>query len=381
VSSNDLTLAATSAEEHAAFLATRKDVSFMQRPEWAQIKPAWRGLSLGWFSGGRQVGAALVLMRPAPVVRKSLAYLPDGPVIDFAEFAPRDVFSTLAEYLKTHGAFALRVGPSVDTTTWKAVDVRKAMGSGRLEDLSQLEHTGNSAVSDQVVAALQSLGFSHLDSGMDFAAGQPEYVARVPLVDAESQPLSIDQVMAGFSQSARRETRQSLKAPLDIVVGETADMDRFHALYSTTADRQDFTGRPLEYFTNLHRTLNAAQPGSCSLYIASQEGRDLAAAIRLRSGNRSWYVYGASSNEERKLNAPKALQHRMLADALDEGCVYLDQGGVTPTLKRGDAHGGLSYFKTSMGCDVIRTVGEWELPLNRLLAWGFDKFMVWRANR
>jgi lipid II:glycine glycyltransferase (peptidoglycan interpeptide bridge formation enzyme) len=380
VSSNELRLAAISAEEHAAFLASRKDVSFMQRPEWAQIKPAWRGLSLGWFSGDEQVGAALVLMRPAPVVRKSLAYLPDGPVIDFAQFSPESVLRTLSEHLKANGAFALRIGPSVNTTTWKAVDVRKAMGSGQLEDLSQLEHTKNSAAADAVTAALQSLGFNHLDSGMDFAAGQPEYVARVPLVDAESQPLTIDQVMAGFSQSARRETRQSLKAELDIVVGETSDMDRFHALYSTTADRQDFTGRPLEYFTNLHKTLNDAQPGSCSLYIASHEGRDLAAAIRLRSGNRSWYVYGASSNEQRKLNAPKALQHRMLSDALEEGCLYLDQGGVTPTLKRGDAHGGLSYFKTSMGCDIIRTVGEWELPLNRVLAWGFDKFMAWREK-
>ncbi|MGO1318691.1 MAG: lipid II:glycine glycyltransferase FemX [Galactobacter sp.] len=380
MSSDELSLAAISAEEHAAFLATRRDVSFMQRPEWAQIKPAWRGLSLGWFSGGVQVGAALVLMRPAPVVRKSLAYLPDGPVIDFAEFAPERVLRTLSEYLKSNGAFALRIGPSVDSTTWKAVDVRKAMGSGQLEDLSQLAHTVNDSEAAAVTAALQSQGFSHLDSGMDFAAGQPEYVARVPLVDEHANPLTMDQVMAAFSQSARRETRQSLKAPLDIVVGATEDMDRFHALYATTADRQDFTGRPLEYFTNLHRTLNAAQPGSCTLYIASHEGRDLAAAVRLRSGNRSWYVYGASSNEERKLNAPKALQHRMLSDALEEGCVYLDQGGVTPTLQRSDAHGGLSYFKTSMGCDVIRTVGEWELPLNRILSWGFDKFMAWREK-
>jgi hypothetical protein len=33
-----------------------------------------------------------------------------------------------------------------------------------------------------------------------------------------------------------------------------------------------------------------------------------------------------------------------------------------------------------MGCDIIRTVGEWELPLNRVLAWGFDKFMAWREK-
>lgn len=381
MSTPELSVRPISAQEHTHFLSERTDVSFMQRPEWAEVKPAWRGESVGWFQGDQQVGAALILLRTAPIIRRSLAYVPDGPVIDFEAHTADQVFSALADHLRTRGAFALRIGPSVDTARWSALEVRKAMGTGQLEDLSQLEADQAPGAAASVVAALQKAGYNHLDSGMDFAAGQPEYVARVPLVGQDDEQLDIDQVMATFSQSARRETKQSLKKDLNIEVGTTQDMERFHRLYSTTADRQDFTGRPLDYFTTLHSVLNEAQPGSCVLYIASYEGQDLAAAIRLRSGNRSWYVYGASSNEHRKLNAPKALQHRMLADAIDEGCIYLDQGGVTPTLQRSGAHGGLSYFKTSMGCDIVRTVGEWELPLSRPLAWAFDKYMQWRERR
>lgn len=381
MSNQSLTLRRISSDEHSRFLNTLPGVSILQRPEWAQVKGEWRGESLGWFDGQTQVGAALVLHRAAPIIGRTLAYVPDGPVIDFAAYPAAQVLSQLTTHLKKNGAFALRVGPAADRTVWSAIDVRKAMGAGELKELWELEPARRFPEGEQLDAALAQAGFSRLDAGLDFAAGQPEYVARVPLVTPEGARLDIDQVLALFSQSARRETRQSLKADLQIEVGTTADMARFHALYATTADRQEFTGRPLSYFENLHSSLNAAVPGSCVLYFASHEGQDLATAVRIRSGNLSWYLYGASGNEHRKLNAPKALQHRMLADAINEGCIYLDQGGVTPTLQRGEAHGGLSYFKTSMGCDVVRTLGEWEIPLSKPLAWGFQKYMDFRARR
>jgi len=376
-----LSLRRISSKDHADFLDGRAEVSFLQRPEWALVKPDWRAESLGFFDGDTQVGAALVLHRQAPVVKRSLAYVPDGPVVDFSKYSSRDVLPLLADHLRKGGAFALRIGPAVDRTVWSAVDVRKAMGAGELNSLDQLKPVQRFPEGDKLANELTALGFSRLDAGLDFAAGQPEYVARVPLVDQDGKQLDVDQVLARFSQSGRRETRQSLKQDLTIEVGTEQDMDRFHALYATTADRQEFTGRPVSYFRTLHKALNQAVPGSCTLYFASKDGVDLATAIRLRSGKLSWYLYGASGNEQRKLNAPKALQHRMISDAISEGCLYLDQGGVTPTLSRQDAHGGLSYFKTSMGCDVVRTEGEWELPLRKILAWGFDKYMAWRARR
>ncbi len=380
MSTSTLALRSITPEEHTSFLEGRSGVSFMQRPEWAAVKGGWRGESLGWFEGETLVGAALVLHRSMPVLKRTLAYLPDGPVLDFERYPASVSLPPLTAHLKRHGAFAVRLGPAVDRTVWSAVDVRKAMGAGELKQLSELTPAASLPAGDALAADLAALGFKHLDAGLDFAAGQPEYVARVPLVSADGAALDMDGVLALFSQSARRETRQSLKADLEIEVGTTADMGRFHALYSTTADRQDFTGRPLSYFENLHSTLNAAVPGSCTLYFASFGGKDLATALRVRSGDLAWYLYGASGNEERKRNAPKALQHRMLADSLAEGCLSLDQGGVTPTLQRGEAHGGLSYFKTSMGCDVVRTEGEWELPLRRFLAWGFEKYMAFRAR-
>ena len=81
----DLTVAAISAEEHLAFLEAQRSASFLQTPAWAAVKPEWRAESIGWrTAAGELVGAALVLHRPIPRLRRwTLAYLPEGPVIDW----------------------------------------------------------------------------------------------------------------------------------------------------------------------------------------------------------------------------------------------------------------------------------------------------------
>ena len=70
--------------QHLDWVARRRTVSFLQLPEWGDVKAGWRSESLGWFLGSRLVGAGLVLYRPVPrLPQRSLAYLPEGPDIDW----------------------------------------------------------------------------------------------------------------------------------------------------------------------------------------------------------------------------------------------------------------------------------------------------------
>src|SRR5207248_2159617 len=82
--SNDLAVGPISAAEHLAFVRAQRSVSFLQTPAWARVKTAWRSESLGWFDGRQLIGAGLVLHRPVPGLKRwTLAYLPEGPVIDW----------------------------------------------------------------------------------------------------------------------------------------------------------------------------------------------------------------------------------------------------------------------------------------------------------
>src|SRR6266545_7148945 len=110
--------------EHAAYVAAQPSASFLQTPGWAAVKSDWKAESLGWYDGERLVGAGLVLYRQLPRVKRYLAYLPEGPVIDW-ESDDLDAWLTpMLDHHKGQGAFGVRMGPPVITARWTAAQVK-----------------------------------------------------------------------------------------------------------------------------------------------------------------------------------------------------------------------------------------------------------------
>ncbi|WP_240759218.1 peptidoglycan bridge formation glycyltransferase FemA/FemB family protein, partial [Phytoactinopolyspora endophytica] len=120
--SSALTVRQISRDEHLAAIAARTSVSFLQTPAWAQVKRDWKSESIGWFDGDTIVGAGLILYRQAPKIRRYLAYLPEGPAIDWESAAKagdlKRWLDPLAAHVKAFGAFGLRMGPWVTTRVW-----------------------------------------------------------------------------------------------------------------------------------------------------------------------------------------------------------------------------------------------------------------------
>lgn len=353
----------------------------MQLPAWAGVKREWRAEYLGWYDGaGTLRASAQVLHRPVPLLKHTLAYLPEGPVADWGSVAPGALTSPMLAHFRRNRVFLVRMGVPVLRRSWPAGAIRKALSAGNHALMTELDPLDTNPQADALAQALRSAGWSKQEAGEDFAAGQPEFQARIPLTGADGQALDVDGVLAQMNQNARRETRKAASGPLEVQVGGAEDIGRFHALYRETAERDGFTGRPAHYFTMMYNALNAHAPGTCTLYFAVHDGQDLATAIRVHTGTGAWYAYGASSAAERKLFAPKALIHRMVADSLAEGCAFLDHGGVSATLSKDHPLAGLTLFKTTLGCNVVQTMGEWDYPLNRAMTAGFNLYMNRRAK-
>src|SRR4051795_2612728 len=94
------TVRAISPGEHLAFLRAQRSASFLQTPAWGRVKSEWRHESLGWYAGSRLVGAGLVLYRQLPRIRRYLAYLPEGPVLDWSTDALGDWLAPMTAHLQ-----------------------------------------------------------------------------------------------------------------------------------------------------------------------------------------------------------------------------------------------------------------------------------------
>lgn len=384
-----LTLRPITPEAHAAYLATLPSASFLQTPGWAAVKPEWRSESLGWFTpGGEQVGAALVLHRRLPKLNRTLAYLPEGPVIDWADETLADWLTPLTSYLKKHGAFAVRIGPPVVTRRWTAAQVKEGIADDSIRLLRQIPPTERAPIGARVLSQLTDLGWRHQGVEGGFAAGQPEFVFQIPLRHPETgpdtgpdagKPKTEDEVLKGMNQLWRRNIKKAAKEGVEVTRGTREDLAAFHTLYAHTAERDHFTPRPASYFTTMYDALTAEHPDRFVLWLAHHDGDLVAATIAIRVGEHAWYSYGASSTEKREVRGSNAVQWAMIRDAIAEGAAVYDLRGITETLDASDSHVGLIQFKVGTGGEAVEYAGEWDLPLNRVLYKAFDVYMKRRG--
>ena len=395
-------------DRHAT-VADRWGLSFLQLPEWADVKAGWEHESLGWFDAdGALVGVALVLYRRVPRMRRALAYLPEGPALPWHEVAqaPRVWLGPLVAHLRSRGAFAVRIGPQVPLREWTAATAKRGLADPAVTRLGDLPPDRTDAVGARLCVALSGAGWEPLGLGDGFTAGQPRYVVRVDVTDGgdpdagdpdAGDPHAGDpgggekaggdagggdprppRLWRRLNQEWRRNVVRAERSGVVVRLGDEADLPAFHALYVETAERDGFTPRPAEYFTGMWHALNARRP-RLRLYLAELDGEPLAAATVIRVGGHVWYGYGASTSRRRDVRASNALQWRALVDAHAAGADVYDLRGVGATLDPDAPLGGLLRFKLGTGGSVREYCGEWELTLSKAWAAAFHAYLKVRS--
>ncbi len=357
------------AANHLAFLEERADASFLQTPAWGHVKSEWRSESIGWFRDDRLVGAALVLYRKLPQIRRFFAYLPEGPTLDWCEEDTAEVLRALRRHAQNRGAFAVRMGPLVATRRWSAQTVKAAMADPWQRRLDDLSADVSSDRGWDLQSLLRTEGWRPLTRA-GFTEGQPRYVFQLPL-DGRSEA----DLLASMNQQWRRNIKKAAKAGVKVTEGDFSDLAAFHTLYVETAARDGFTPRPLQYFQHMFAVLRGEDRDRIRLYLAWHTDTLIAATTWVRVGRHVWYSYGASSTAHRDVRGSNAIQWRMIQDALSIGATVYDMRGITETLDSEDPHIGLLQFKVGTGGEAVEYVGEWDLPINRVLYRAFDAYM------
>jgi vancomycin resistance protein VanK len=375
-----LTVRAISAGTHLGFLRDQRSASFLQTPAWGAVKSAWRPESLGWYDEqGHLVGAGLVLYRQAPRLKRYLAYLPEGPVVDWSCDVLSDWLAPMTRHLAAQGAFGVRMGPPVVTRRWSADAVKKGIADPAARTLDEVPPSERSQVGAQVVSQLTELGWRPVGTEGGFSAGQPRFNFQIPL-----KGRSEDAVLRGMNQQWRRNIKLATKAGVEVTRTPEQDLPEglaaFHALYVTTAQRDGFTPRPAAYFSQMFAAMSVEEPDRIRLYLAHHDGDLVAATVWVRVGGHAWYSYGASSSQKREVRGSNAVQWAMILDAIAVGADVYDLRGITDTLDADDPHLGLIQFKVGTGGEAVEYAGEWDLPLSPLLYRAFTSYLRWRSR-
>lgn len=374
----NLTVREISPAEHLTAITSRTSVSFLQTPAWGNVKRDWKAESIGWFEGDSIIGVGLVLYRQAPRIRRYLAYLPEGPDIDWDAAAKEGDLdrwlSPLVNHVKERGAFGLRIGPTVPAHLWHNTTLKQGIADSDVESLTDLTPDESFAAGSAVKEQLATAGWRPPAAEDGFGAGQPQHVFQLPLAGRTE-----DDVLRSFNQLWRRNIKKAAKAGVTVAPGSAADLPAFHELYRETAVRDGFTPRPLPYFEGMWKHMTDEDDDRIRLYLAHHDNDLVAATTMVQVGAHSWYSYGASSTDKREVRASNAIQWQMIKDAIAAGCDVYDLRGITDTLREDDPHVGLVRFKLGTGGHALEYVGEWDLPISRVLYTMFDLYMKRRG--
>ena len=363
-----------SSEQHLAYVATRASVSFLQTPAWGKAKAGWQSKSIGWFDGDQIVGAGLLLLRKVPKVSKYLAYLPEGPDLNWEnENLVLAALDALVEYAKSTGVFQIKMGPHTWVNRWHAETLKNVISEESAKSISQVSPDETNASGIALTQQLKSLGWKQRkadESG--FGDYQPRYVFQIELAGK-----SEDQLFADFNQQWRRNIRKAEKEGVVVRQGTAADLPAFHTCYVETAKRDHFTPRSLNYFQTMWNAMREEASERISLFLAEHPDHIgvIAATTMTQVGNHAWYSYGASTTAARELRPSNAVQWNMMQQALARGAQVYDMRGISDTLDSNNPLFGLIQFKLGTGGYAQEYVGEWDFVISPMLAKAFDLYM------
>ena len=189
-----------------------------------------------------------------------------------------------------------------------------------------------------------------------------------------------EEILARMKQKTRYNIRLAEKK--GVTVRAWDNVESFHKMMLVTGGRDGFGVHSLEYYKRAYELL---QPkGLGEILVAEYEGKPLAALFVARNGDRAYYLYGASTDEERNRMPTYLLQWEAMKWAKARGCEEYDLWGVPdedePTLEaqfesRHDGLWGVYRFKRGFGGKLKRAAQAMDRVYNPLLYWAYLKFI------
>lgn len=206
---------------------------------------------------------------------------------------------------------------------------------------------------------VEKIGYKVKDDAKDFKDEiQPRFVFRLDIKGKTE-----DEILAGCHQKTRYNIRLAKRKGVEIREGNREDLKDFHKIMIETGSRDGFIIRSLEYFEKMYDEL---APKHMKVLMAYYEGKPISGIIPIMYGNKTWYLYGASSNEHRNLMPNYLLQWEMIRQAIQNGCDVYDFRGVSGVVDESHPQYGLYRFKKGFGAEFTEFIGEVYLPFKPL---------------
>jgi peptidoglycan pentaglycine glycine transferase (the first glycine) len=318
--------------------------SILQTREWGNVKSkfGWHSEYLVWKDPtGKIEAAALVLSKEVrlPIIQKKFVtiYVPQGPLFDWSGKGHREkVLEGILEYANEKGAFSVKIDPEivywigedVDTTNQKYISAQKFR--------SYLEKNG-------WVFSPQQIQFRN--------------TAWIELDRSE------EELLAAMKQKTRYNIRLAQRKAVSVREAGVDDLEILYQMYLETSVRDGFIIRPKEYYFEVWSQFITA--GMATPLIADVDKTPVAGLVLFHFGERSWYIYGMSTDNHREKMPNYLLQWEAIRKSKKLGCRIYDLWGAPEIFNEEDGLWGVYRFKQGLGCEAVQRLGAYDFAFKK----------------
>jgi lipid II:glycine glycyltransferase (peptidoglycan interpeptide bridge formation enzyme) len=288
------------------------------------------------------VAAAQILRRPIPRTPWNFLYTSKGPALDYADAVlANQVLADLEAYARQTRALFIKIDPDVPRHY------------GEPQPGQPLEVQG------QVMLNLLT------QRGWRFSPEQIQFRNTI-IINLAAEP---EDLLDTMKSKWRYNIRLAERKGVTIRSGSVEDIATFHQMYAETAARDGFLIRPESYYRDVWQQFLAT--GQAEMLLASVEGQVVGGLILFIFGPTAWYIYGASTGQQRQLMPNHLLQWAAICRARERGCTTYDMWGAPDVFNETDRLWGVYRFKSGFGGQVVQGFGAFDYPANRALYWAF----------
>ncbi len=323
--------------EWDAFVENHPHGSLLQTTSWARLKGrfGWNSHRVWMRKDGELVGGAQILYRSAFMRMIKFAYVPHGPLVDWRDEEQTAVLLNQIDHsVFERNASILKMEPRI----WQ----------DEYPDWDNLCQPHGLVTNSDTIQPPQTI-----------------------VVDLRP---SLDDILANMKSKTRYNIRLAAKKGVTVRQGTAEDVPTYIKLMQITGQRDGFGIHAPDYYRAAFEIM--APTGQLALFIAEYEGNPLAAIMASKCGKTVSYLYGASSNEERKRMPTYAIQWAAMEWAKEQGCDTYDLWGIPDApedeleehfTERHEGLWGVYRNKRGYGGDIKRTIGATDRVYNNLV--------------
>lgn len=393
-------------KEHDQFIRKHDLCNLLQTSDWAKVKDNWTHTIVGAKDDeGNLLASALVLIKQLPL-HFTMMYIPRGPIMDYHDEALVSFFMKhLQRWAKKKHCLFIKMDPGIHYRDYLIEDKDEAQVYADMEE---------------ILANMKKAGAIHQGFSTYIKESiQPRYQANV---------YACDDFEVSLPRHTRRLIKDALKRNVEVVRVGNDRIDDFADVVALTEKRKHVSLRNREYFHQLMEIYGE----DCYLFLAEvdvkamlqqlydqkkendrqlqqlKEGapkkqrrledirnalnRDIAefeeivkeypqrtviaGVLSIRVEDTLEMLYAGMNDRFKKFMPQYYLYTEIMKYAFAKGCRFANMGGI-----EGDLQDGLTKFKSNFHPHINEFIGEFDLPVNRLLYHASQKAYKIRKNR